>query len=124
MTEYELAELINGITSNIIAGQAVFLSILSAYLIVAYSAGKNLTPYQVGFINFIFIAFVYVGFQSQLVLMGQIFGYSGDLAELRGTEARFKSSGEVVRWLMVGIRLFMGVGALLFMWHVRHPKTD
>ena len=54
MTEYEIADLLNGVNSNIVAGQAIFLTVLSAYLVVAYSVGKALTTYQVSFINFVF----------------------------------------------------------------------
>lgn len=46
MTEFEMVELINGTTSNIIANQALFITTLSAYLVVAYSVGQKLTDYQ------------------------------------------------------------------------------
>ena len=89
MTEYELADLINGISSNIVAGQAVFLTVLSAYLVVAFSVGKKLTTYQVCFINFAYVVMAFVGFQSQAALLASAYNYSDQLLALRGHGGRF-----------------------------------
>ena len=90
MTEYELGDLINGVSGNLIAGQALFLTILSAYLAVAYTVGNTLSRYQVSFINSVFVLFGLVGLQSQLSLFGMTFYYSDSIMELRGTVGRFE----------------------------------
>ena len=66
MTAYELADILNGIQSNIWAAQAIMLSVLSAYLAVAYTVGKNLTTYQVLFINSVFILMSALGATGQM----------------------------------------------------------
>jgi len=47
MSEYEIWDLINGIMSNMFAEQTLFVTMISAYLLVAYSVGKSLTTYQI-----------------------------------------------------------------------------
>ena len=124
MTEYQLGELINGVTSNIIAGQAVFLTTLSAYLAVAYSVGRALTKFQVSFINFIFLIFMLIGIQAQMAQMGLVYDYSDMMMDIRGGERRFEETKEIVRVAFIGIRGVITVGALIFMWQVRHPKEE
>ena len=47
MSEYEIWDLINGIMSNMFAEQTLFVTMISAYLLVAYSVGKSLTTCQI-----------------------------------------------------------------------------
>jgi hypothetical protein len=124
MAEYEIFDLINGVNSNIFAGQAIFLTTLSAYLVVAYSVGKALTPYQVGFINVVFLLMMFVGFNAQIALLGLVYGLSEQLASVTSYADGPSTTAEVVRIVFTGIRLVMVVGAIVFMWQVRHPKTE
>ncbi len=124
MTEYELGDLINGVSSNIIAGQAVFITILSAYLVVAYAKGRELTKYQVSFVNLIFVLFMLLGIQAQLAQMTMAYNYADALNQVRGGESPFEDTKEVVRFVFIGIRGLIAVGALIFMWQVRHPKLN
>jgi hypothetical protein len=124
MTEYEIADLLNGVNSNITAGQAVFLSVLSAYLVVAYSVGKNLTTYQVSFINFVFILMMFVGFNAQAELLETAYAYGYQLDFLRPGAEAMDTTAEAVKIVFMVMRAVLVVGALVFMWQVRHPKTE
>ncbi len=64
MNEYQIVDVLNNVTSNMLAAQALFISIVSAYLVVAYSVGRDLTFYQVSFVNVGFILFSVISFQS------------------------------------------------------------
>jgi hypothetical protein len=121
MTEYELSDLINGISSNIVQGQAVYLTMITAYLAVAYSVGSKLTRFQVSFVNFVYILFGLVGLQSQLYNIDQVYYWGAQLMELRGKPPT--PAENVSAWLFIFVRLVMLIGSLLFMWQVRHPKT-
>ena len=57
MTEYELNDAIQAVSSNLIASEALFLTVLSVYGVIAFSAGTRLNTYQVTFVNFVFIGF-------------------------------------------------------------------
>ncbi len=75
MTLYEVGDLINSTSSNIIAGQAVFLTVITGYLIVAYTVGSSLTKYQVGFINLAFLVATLSGFLGMFANYQQIAEY-------------------------------------------------
>jgi hypothetical protein len=124
MTEYELADLMNGMTSNIAAAQAIFLSVLFAYLIVAYTTGKSLTRYQVAFINFVFILMASLGTFSQMNNLVVISEWGVESTRLRGVEGMREEMTFVAKSVFILIRVFLVLGALVFMWQVRHPKTE
>ncbi len=55
MTEAELMSLGQEAWSNVLALTALYLSVLTGYLVVAYSVGKKLTSRQVLIINSFFV---------------------------------------------------------------------
>ena len=122
MTAYELADILNGIQSNIWAAQAIMLSVLSAYLAVAYTVGKNLTTYQVLFINSVFILMSALGATGQMNSIEAATMYGRELSPLRGEIV----TDEVRAGATIGfytLRALLLFGALAFMWQVRHPKS-
>ena len=122
MTEYELYDLINGMTSNVIQGQAVYLTTLSAYLIVAYSVGSKLTSYQVSFVNCVYAFFCVIGIYAQLHNFESLYSWGAQIMEIQGKTSTL--AGEASRWVFVPIRTLMFLGSLIFMWQVRRPKTE
>jgi len=124
MPEYEILDLINGVNSNIMAGQAIFLTTLSAYLLVAYSVGKSLTTYQVGFINLTFLLMMYVGFYAQVAQLGIVFDLHERLALIAPSAKSSGATGDAVRVIFAALRLVLVSGSVLFMWQIRHPKTE
>jgi uncharacterized membrane protein YedE/YeeE len=123
MTEADAAEVLNGIIANVISSQAVFFTVLSAYLVVAYTAGAKLTRYQVSFVNLLFLL-VFLNLSiGQLGLVQTTTHYVDMIQEARGTNERLLSA-QTNRVIFVTIRALMYFGAVLFMWQVRHPKTE
>ena len=123
MTEYELNDAIQSIGSNLIAGEALFLTFLSAYAVVAFTVGNRLTKYQIVFVNFVFIAFMVTSVAGLYSMVIQAYHYGDILISSQG-EVVNQSVGETVKWTMLLTRLLMGFGALGFMWQVRHSKSD
>jgi hypothetical protein len=124
MTEYELVDALNGMTSNLLAGQAVYLTMLSAYVVIAYVAGKNLSIYQVSFINLVFLVFMTVSFFTAWTSMTRVFEVSNSLNELTGVDPQLNDIGEKIGIGFVYVRLVLTVGALMFMWQIRHTKDE
>ena len=124
MTEYELVDVINNVSSNMLAAQALFITVVSAYLVVGYSVGRNLTFYQVSFVNFAFILFSLISIQSAWGLTDMIFVHYEKLAEVRTKAESGTVSIEVIRAALLAVRIVLVVGALIFMWQVRHPKSE
>lgn len=54
MTEYELVDLLNSTATVIAANVSIYLTIVSAYLVVAYTSGKNLLSSQLFILNLLF----------------------------------------------------------------------
>ncbi len=98
-----------------ICGQAISLTTLSAYRVVAYSVGKTLTTYQVSFINFVFILMMYVGFNARASRAALAYADADQLSSSRpGTEG-VDTTAEVVRIVFTSIRFVLVVGAYIYM---------
>ena len=100
----------------------------NGYLLIAYVIGKNLSLFQVSFVNGVFTLLVFSAADSsnsshEVVrsLMDLLYERSPDLALQVGYEQIH--SPEVV-WLRPIITAVTALGALAFMWSVRHPKTE
>jgi hypothetical protein len=124
MTEYEMADIANAITSNILSSQSLYLTVLFAYLLVAYIAGNRLTSFQAGFVSFIFL-FVSLAGTNGAYSMAQDALYLGSrISELRGEPPASLSAAPTTFIGIFGGRVVMSLGALYFMWQVRHPKIE
>lgn len=122
MTLYEVGDLINSTSSNVIAAQAIFYTTITAYLVVAYSVGKSLTTYQVAFINLAFLIAMTTGVMGVFANASLIAEYNSirqGLIEQRVPEVFDRA------WVITSaaVRVVMILGALVFMWQVRHPKA-
>jgi hypothetical protein len=123
MTEYELVDTLASLNGNIIQGQALTVTIISAYMVVAYNAGVDLTKFQVMFTSLVLMLFGLLGAQGQSYAIEQFTSYSAQLNELRGGAPRNESAVEIAKWAVLVLRVFLIGGSLTFMWRVRHPKT-
>lgn len=126
MTEYELLEVLNAGMSNLIASQGIFITILSAYVVMAYTAGRKLTVFQAGFVSFMFLTFSFVISSGFFDLTIEISHYALLLDEARGGSVGVSANGNVgyIFYIGLAIRVFLILGALAFMWSVRHPKIE
>ena len=126
MNEFELIESLNGAMSNLLASQALFITILSAYIVMAYTAGQKLTKFQVGFVSFIFLTFSFVISAGFLDMTIEIAHYASLLDQARGQNIGLsaRGDGQYVFPVSFLIRVAMILGALAFMWSVRRPKKQ
>ena len=124
MTEYELNDAIQTISSNLIAGEALFLTALSAYGIIAYTSGAKLNTYQIAFVNFVFVGFVLTNLGALYTMTEQAYHYGERISEFRQRPEIEEPVGLVLRWLMFAVRSLMAIGALAFMWQVRNSRDS
>ncbi len=128
MNEYELVDAITGFQSNLIQGQAVTITILSAYMAVAYAVVAKLTTFRCTFISIMFILFGLLGAVGQNSILNDVYYYRAQLPELRSSQILPGDSdgsvGEATRVLFLAGCLFLFAGALYFIWSIRHPKTE
>lgn len=122
MTEYELIEVIGLYSSNAGSFFAVYLTVITGYLLTAFMAGSRLGSLQVVILSIGFIvAACVVSFSSYSALTSRYY-YVELLLDLNP-----KSPQASNPWVMhtLGVLMVGGIiAALCFMWTVRHPKTE
>lgn len=124
MSEYELYEVVIGFTGNLEQSMAVLISLLSAYLVLAYAIGKKLSTFQVLFLSICF-AVAYVGvLQAQIFYLDEAIQLSERLEAIRDKDSIAAGTGDISKVVFITIRILFLLGALYFMWNVRHPKSD
>jgi hypothetical protein len=122
MTEYELLDALNGLISNTYAAQAFFVTIVSAYVVTAYTAGAKLSVFQVGFISLVFVVLSVSITLPFTDMQLELFAYAAKLDEVRGYSVGGENKPGSLVWTIAAIRILMVVGALVFMWSVRRNK--
>jgi hypothetical protein len=122
MTEADLIEAIAAFNSSAQSWMGLYMSILSAYLIVAYLAGRNLTRSQMTIISICFATFAFLTAYSSVANATRILEFSNELRELNPSRVYAVNS-----WIIIAVEVLLYGGvivALKFMWDVRHPKTE
>ena len=121
MTEYEYASLIAEYNSNTADIFAVYLTIVSAYLIVAHVAGKALTILQVGILTSGFVI------ASALLTFADV---STTISAAAYAEKLRELSPDSPQNLRIQVAYFLGVvevggifASLMYMWHVRRSVS-
>ena len=122
MTEAELVQSAQEAWANAISTLAVVISVMSAYLIVAYAVGKDLTRQQVSLINVLYGSFAGFGVYG-------VYGFSmgtvdmGNLAAEMTTQ-RTPQPNDAIPLLFLVVLVPMLAGCYKFMWDVRHAKKE
>ncbi len=121
MTQYEMLDLAQSQMSNATANYAVFLSVVSGYLVTAYLIGADLTQAQVRLLTVLFLIVTAVLIWSVSTYVFWADRYSR-LA--RGDDVA-RSIMAPQPWLpifMATINLLTVAGCLFFIRNVRHRK--
>lgn len=122
MTEAELHEIAALFSTGAMTAISIYLSTISAYLVVAFVVGSKLTRSQLTVISTLFIMgalfFTYgtAGFFiRQIPIVEQ-------LATLHPDQHYAVNSASVMT--IAGIQILGVLACLKFMWDVRHPKAE
>ena len=83
MNEYQLVDVMASLQSNVIQGQAITITMLSAYMVVAYTVGAKLTTFQSAFVSIMFLVFGLLGIMGQLANLNEMYYYGAQLGEIR-----------------------------------------
>jgi hypothetical protein len=105
---------------------AIYLTILFAYMSVAYVAGKELTRFQLATVTIVFIAAA--GREAYLI---SLFGLAARLKAAQLAEV-YEDSPAPSLWLGADNSIFWPVAiwsigilaSLIFMWSIRHSKDE
>ncbi|MEP5322255.1 hypothetical protein [Marinobacter alexandrii] len=124
LTHYEMLDLAHSHMNAAVIDLNRALALGSAYLVVAYKAGKQLTRFQVTIIN---IGFVVFAGQAMLGVMGELDASQAFRNAVWGEERMEHVINQLhFMFFWVGAPLAIGsiIACLAFMWRVRHPKAD
>lgn len=122
MSEYELVESVGIYISNSLQSISVYVTIVSAYLVVAFIAGSRLTRRQVIIINTLFIASAGIFTYTTVGLLLRQRYFVLQLAQL---ESDTFLAGTVPLAPVLGLIQLGGIAAgLKFMWDVRHSRKE
>ena len=120
MSEYELRDLFVSLQGEAQTTSALFLTVISGYLLVAYLLGSDLTKSQSRIFTGIFIVFTtaqIAGHFGTMLIMGDIASQSETLGG---------SHQAMIFWAGVYLAIHIAItfACLRFMWDVRHPKHE
>ena len=121
----ELLVIVQGDAANVMALNEFNMVLLTGYLMIAYFTGANLTLFQVSFVNCVFILSRVATFVSIQGVLNRAQYFLMDLAEADpGIPVGSMVTGGYGGTVQAAIFVLITVGALIFMWQVRHPKTE
>ena len=123
MTEYELADLIATQTGNGTSVLALFLTVVSGYLIVSWLVGHRLSPPQAALINTLFVVFAGLCIFAWFTHFMSALSYQNELTVLNPQRISPLQTEKIVIGTAVLLVIVM-IACLKFMWDVRHPKTE
>ena len=119
MTQYEIIDAMGTFQGLAQGGLMNYFSILSAYLVVAYFAGTNLSRYQAVTVTGLYLV-------MQIFVTWGIFMYFNATRLLAETvDVGGWEPPPIKPIYIAGPLLIFGIIAgLKFMWDIRHPKTE
>ena len=121
MTDYESLDLAQSAFSSSLAAYALFLSIVTGYLVTAYLVGRELSRGQAWILNLLFVVVVSIAIWSvsSYIYWGVVYTSLATLDEVR------LSAMVPEPWLpvfMAVVNVVAVVACLLFMWNVRQHR--
>ena len=121
MTEYELIDAVGTFHGLAISTLMAYFSVLSAYLLVGYLLGPNLSRQQTILITGLYLVmqlFMVWGAVSYFLLARLFMEQAGSVPP--GIIVSFVKPHQIVFFLLtIGV-----IAGLKFMWDVRHPETE
>ena len=122
MTEFEIGEALTSNMGIVIEALSIYLTITSAYLVVAYLVGDKLARSQVVVVSTLFIVATLTAVSAMIGHGMRIVEHSQSLAQLNPD--RIYTGTMATPVIMIFLMLSGIVASLKFMWDVRHPKTE
>jgi len=122
MTEYELLDLVGTWKADTVAVATSFISILFAYILVAYFAGARLTRSQFVIVTILMLWHCSINlFQIQVNQQSLIEYHELIRPEWSAVAVR---NGTIMKWVIGSGGVMSILAALYFMWSVRHHKAE
>ena len=129
MTQYELESFRQETLQSVMAipdvqstHVSIYLTIVFSYIVVAYIAGSNLTRLQLGLATLIFVA-TCLWELMMITMLGESATVIGR-ERMQFSEVQPPLNASVRKWLVRSLWSSGIFAALIFMWNVRHTKSE
>lgn len=125
MTAADWFDLMTAAMGNTATYYALFWTLVSGYLVVAYTVGNKLMRNQIAFINTLFvISTLFTTFAAVTALRNGLLAFrmgATHVEEMTAITAG-QAAGFVI--LVACVNFVIVLGCMKFMWDVRHPKSE
>jgi small-conductance mechanosensitive channel len=103
---------------------AMLLTVLTGYLVITFFVGAKLTTFQVCFVNVVFLLSYISTWQTLIEYIATVEYFREALEALESELPLAGTTLNVTPAYSIAVACLLTIGALYFMWSVRHPKTD
>jgi hypothetical protein len=121
MTEAEALEVAGIHVANGITAFSIYITFTLAYLVASYHTGSKLSSFQIVTVS---ILYIFAALSSMLSLINSVLIF-GQALEMTTMSSITPFAGG--KFWAIGMTSLMTSGilvSLVFMWSVRHPKTE
>ena len=122
MTEYEILDVIVSRFSSMTEQASLYFALVSGYLITAYLVGLKLTRLHVSVINGLYVVWILGIVGGYTTTVDAVVDLEAALSALERTSAT--ASNTLYAYSFTAVQLAGLLASLVFMWAVRHPKTE
>jgi hypothetical protein len=122
MTEYEILDVIVSRFSSMTEQASLYFALVSGYLIMAYLVGSRLSRLQVSVINGLYFVWIFGIIGGYTTTVGAVVDLESALLDLERTSTRV--SNTVYAYSFAVVQVAGLLASLVFMWSVRHPRTE
>jgi hypothetical protein len=125
MTVAELVGIAQGEIQNVLALSEASLTLTTGYLLVAYFVGAKLTFFQVSLVNVIFLLSRTANYISMQAILERLAHFQQRVTESDpAIPVGYLGRGDTGSVASTTIVVLITIGCLIFMWQVRHSKTE
>ena len=124
MTEYEMTDIIMSRYANMSEHASLYFALVSGYLITAYIIGKRLTGLQVSVINGLFIMWTFGILMGYNTSVSAVFELNTAIGLLKSHTLADNVGNWTTFYAFSIVQLIGIIASLIFMWSVRHPRTE
>ncbi len=129
MTEYEIESLRQATLQSVMAIAdvqsthiSIYLTIVFAYIVVAYVAGEKLTRFQLSIVSFVFVAACMWELMMIITLGAGATAIGFEILQDADTQPPLSGSARI--WFSILLWSSGMFSALIFMWNVRSSKNN
>lgn len=102
----------------------MLLTVLTGYLLITFFVGEKLTTFQVCFVNVVFLLAYISTWQTLIEYVATVEYFREALVSLESDLPLASTTLNATPAFSITVACLLTIGALYFMWSVRHPKKD